>query len=163
MPSHLLETVFARQDSKEDLAVNELGADRVLPGVMPGREELLPEVDAPGCLPLLLTPLPGQLLTLGDGVHHVVTPTAQGPELRPEPEAEGPELRPELRAAAVCQAPWGHPPSAHACGGVCSATVIWMPEGSLCTGAQPVCHLETPLPKEAEMDALADVTRVTAP
>ena len=73
----------------EDLAVNEMGADRVLLGVMPRGEELLPEVDAPGRLALTLAPLPGQLLTLGQGIHHVVTPAAQGPELRPESEWQG--------------------------------------------------------------------------
>lgn len=69
--------------------VNEAGADWVLPGVMPRGEELLPEVEAPGCLALALAPLPGQLLTLGHGVHHVVAPAAQGPELRPESGRQG--------------------------------------------------------------------------
>ena len=31
----------------------------------------------------------GRLGTLGQGIHHVVTPAAQGPELRPESERQG--------------------------------------------------------------------------
>lgn len=69
--------------------VNELGAHGVLSGVVPGGEELLPEVDAPGRLARALSPLSGQLLTLGHGVHHVVTAAAQGPELKPELGAGG--------------------------------------------------------------------------
>lgn len=84
MPPHLLEVVLAGPDSMEDLAVNELGADGILTWVMPGGEELLPEVEAPGRLALTLTPLLGQLLTLAYGIHHMLAPTAQGPELRPE-------------------------------------------------------------------------------
>lgn len=68
----------------EDLAVDELGADGILPGVMPRAEELLPEVEAPGRLALALAPLSCQLLALANGIHHVVAPTAQGPELRPD-------------------------------------------------------------------------------
>lgn len=69
--------------------VNELSAHGVLSGVMPRGEELLPEVDAPGGLALALSPLSGQLLTLGHSIHHMVTAAAQGPELRPEMGAGG--------------------------------------------------------------------------
>lgn len=86
---HLLKIILARPHSTEDLAVNEFGAHRILPGVMPGSEELLPEVDAPGGLALALSPLLGQLFTLGHSIHHMVTVTAQGPELRPELGANG--------------------------------------------------------------------------
>lgn len=86
---HLLKAILARPDPVQHLAVDELGTDGVLLGVMPGREELLPEVDAPGCLALILAPRPGQLLTLGDCIHHMVAPAAQGPELRPESGAAG--------------------------------------------------------------------------
>lgn len=79
---HLVKDIFARPHSMEDLVVNELSAHRVLPGVMPRGEELLPEVDAPGGLALALSPLLGQLLTLGHSIHHMVT-AAQGPKLRP--------------------------------------------------------------------------------
>lgn len=81
---HLLKIILARPHSMEDLGVNEFSAHRVLPGVMPGGEELLPEVDAPGGLALALSPLSGQLFTLGHSIHHMVTAIAQGPELRPE-------------------------------------------------------------------------------
>lgn len=60
----------------EDLAVDELGADGILLGVVPGAEELLPEVEAPGRLALTLAPLPRQLLALANGIHHMVAPTA---------------------------------------------------------------------------------------
>lgn len=56
---YLLKAVLTGPDSMEDLAVNELSADRVFLGVMPGGKELLPEVEAPGRLALTLTPLPG--------------------------------------------------------------------------------------------------------
>lgn len=69
--------------------VNELSAHGVLSGVVPRGEELLPEVDAPGGLALALSPLSGQLLTLGHSIHHMVTAAAQGPELRPEMGAGG--------------------------------------------------------------------------
>lgn len=69
--------------------VDELSAHRVLLGVMPRGEELLPEVDAPGGLALALSPLAGQLLTLGHSIHQVVRAAAQGPELRPELGAGG--------------------------------------------------------------------------
>lgn len=81
---HLLKVILARPHSPEDLVVNELSAHGVLSGVMPRGEELLPEVDAPGGLALALSPLPGQLLTLGHSIHHMVTAVTQGPELRPE-------------------------------------------------------------------------------
>lgn len=81
---HLLKVILARPYSTEDLVVNELSAHRVLSGVMPRGEELLSEVDAPGGLALALSPLSGQLLTLGHSIHHMVTAAAQGPELRPE-------------------------------------------------------------------------------
>lgn len=101
VPPYLLEAVLAGPDSVEDLAVNELSADRVLPGVVPGGKELLPEVEAPGRLALTLTPLPGQLLALANGVHHMVTSTAQGPELRPEQGQQGLGL--------LCAGPMGMP------------------------------------------------------
>lgn len=69
--------------------INELGAHRVLLGVVPRGEELLSEVDAPGRLALALSSLSGQLLTLGHSIHHMVTAAAQGPELRPELGAGG--------------------------------------------------------------------------
>lgn len=81
---HLLKGVLSRPHSTEDLVINELGAHRVLSGVMPRGEELLPEVDAPGGLALALSPLSGQLLTLGHSIHQMVRAAAQGPELRPE-------------------------------------------------------------------------------
>lgn len=79
---HPLKAVLARPDPVEDLAVDELRTDGILAGVVPGAEELLPEVEAPGRLALALAPLPCQLLTLANGIHHVVAPTAQRPELR---------------------------------------------------------------------------------
>lgn len=87
--AHLLKVILSRPYSVEDLVVNELRAHRVLSGIMPGGEEFLPEVYAPGRLALALAPLSGQLLALGHSVHHMVRATAQGPELRPELGAEG--------------------------------------------------------------------------
>lgn len=45
---------------------------------MPGREDLFAEEEPPGCIAILGPLLLGVLLTLGDGVHDVVTATAQG-------------------------------------------------------------------------------------
>lgn len=68
MPPHLLKAVLSQPDSMDDLTIYELSTDRILLGVMPGSEELLPEVDAPGRLALTFTLGPGQLFTLGNGI-----------------------------------------------------------------------------------------------
>lgn len=48
---------------------------------MPWGKNLFPEEQSPWCIPLLRPLLLGILLTLGDGVHHMVTTTAQGRHL----------------------------------------------------------------------------------
>jgi len=49
---------------------------------VPGREDLLPEEQPPGGVPLLGSLLLGVLLALRHGVHHVVVPTAQRRDLQ---------------------------------------------------------------------------------
>lgn len=49
---------------------------------MPGREDLFAEEEPPGGIAFLGTLLLGILLTLGDGIHDMVTATAQGGHLQ---------------------------------------------------------------------------------
>ncbi len=49
----------------------------------------LPEEEAPGCVPLLRALLLGVLLTLGDGVHHVVAPATQARHLAQSYKMQG--------------------------------------------------------------------------
>lgn len=49
---------------------------------MPGREDLFAKEEPPGGIAFLGTLLLGILFTLGDGIHDVVTATAQGGHLR---------------------------------------------------------------------------------
>ncbi len=66
----------------DDLLVDEVCADLVLFAVMPGREDLLAEEESPGSVLLLPSSLPHFLLTLGDGIHHVLPTAAQRPHLQ---------------------------------------------------------------------------------
>ena len=63
------------------LLVDEVCADGILAGGVPRSEDLLSEEQPPWSVPLLRPHLFGVLLTLGDGVHDVVVPTAQGGHL----------------------------------------------------------------------------------
>jgi len=55
--THLLTTVLSKPDATNDLVVNEISADRVLPGVVPGGEDFLPEVEPPRRIALVCAPL----------------------------------------------------------------------------------------------------------
>lgn len=66
----------------DDLFVDEVCAYLVLLAVVPGGEDLLAEEEAPWCVLLLASPSPLNLLTLGDGVHHMFSATAQSPHLQ---------------------------------------------------------------------------------
>lgn len=68
------------------LLVDEVGGDGVLGGVVPRGEDLLPEEEPPGGVPLLRALLLRVLLALADGVHHVVAAAAQGRHLQEEGE-----------------------------------------------------------------------------
>lgn len=73
--------VLPRLEASDDLSVDEIRADCIYRGIMPGCEQLLAEVESPGGV-LLLLALPSHfLLALRDGVHHMPPATAQGPHL----------------------------------------------------------------------------------
>lgn len=66
----------------DDLFVDEVCADFVLFAVMPGGEDLLAKEETPGSVLLLSSSPLYFLLTLGDGVHHVLPAAAQSPHLQ---------------------------------------------------------------------------------
>lgn len=68
--------VFSEFDPPDDLLVNEVGGDEVIGGTVPWREDLLPEEQPPGGVPLLGSLFLGVLLALRYGVHHVIISTA---------------------------------------------------------------------------------------
>lgn len=76
--THLLTPVLPKLDPSHHLLVDEVGGHVVFRGVVPGREDLFAEEEPPRGIALLGALLLGILLTLGDGVHDVVTATAQG-------------------------------------------------------------------------------------
>ncbi len=53
------------------------------------RVRSLPEEESPGCVPLLCALLLGVLLTLGDGVHHVIAPATQARHLAQSYKIQG--------------------------------------------------------------------------
>ncbi len=75
--AHPLTTILSEFHPSDNLLVNEVCGDVVLRGVVPGVEDLLPEEQPPGGVPLLGALLLGILLTLGDGVHDMVATAAQ--------------------------------------------------------------------------------------
>ena len=84
--THLLAPILSKLDSSDHLLVYEIGADRVLRRVMPRREYLLAEEEAPGSVALLGAHFLGILLTLGYGVHDVVSLTSKTGDLREQEE-----------------------------------------------------------------------------
>ena len=77
MRTHPVAAVLSELHPPDGLLVDEVGGDLVVPGVVPGREDLLPEEQPPGGVPLLGALLLGVLLALRHSVHHVVVPAAQ--------------------------------------------------------------------------------------
>ncbi|KAF2985570.1 hypothetical protein EK904_009083 [Melospiza melodia maxima] len=73
--------VLSKANAPDDLVVDEVGADGILAGAVPGREDLLAEVEAPGRVALVRAALLHQLLALRDGVQHVLPAPAQRPHL----------------------------------------------------------------------------------
>ena len=55
--AHLLTTVLSKPEATNDLVVNEISADRILLGVVPGGEDFLPEVEPPGRIAFMCAPL----------------------------------------------------------------------------------------------------------
>lgn len=78
---HLLTAILSKSNTTDDLVVNEVSADRILLGVVPGGEDFLAEVEAPGRVALVCAPLLHQLLALGDGIQDMVPAPAQRPHL----------------------------------------------------------------------------------
>lgn len=83
--AHLWTLILSELQTPNDLFVNEVRADLVLFAVMPGREDLLAEIEPPGGVLFLAPFLLYLLLTLGDGVHQVLPAAAQSPHLQERP------------------------------------------------------------------------------
>lgn len=83
--THLLTPVLPKLDSTHHLLVDEVGGHVVFRGVVPGCKDLFVEEKPPRGIAFLSTLLLGILLTLGDGIHDMVTATAQGRDLQAEP------------------------------------------------------------------------------
>lgn len=81
-PTYLLTSVLPKLDSSHHLLVDEVGGHVVLRGVVPGCEDLFSKEEPPWSVALLCTLLLGVLLTLRNGIHDMVTATAQGGHLR---------------------------------------------------------------------------------
>ncbi len=75
--THPVAAVFSELDPSDGLLVDEVRSDLVVSRAVPWREDLLPEEQPPGGVPLLSALLLCILLTLGDGVHYVVAAAAQ--------------------------------------------------------------------------------------
>ena len=75
--THLLTAVFSELDPPDHLLVDQVGPNRVVSWVVPGREDLLAKEKPPGRVPLLGTHFLGVLLALGNGVHHMVSAATQ--------------------------------------------------------------------------------------
>ena len=75
--AHPLTAVLSKFHPSDDLLVDEVVGHIVLGRVVPGVEDLLPEEQPPGGVPLLGALLLRILLALRDGVHDVVAPAAQ--------------------------------------------------------------------------------------
>lgn len=80
--AHLLTPILSKLQTMDDLFVNEVRADLVLFAVMPGGEDLLAEEETPGSVLFLPSSSFYFLLTLRDGVHHVLPAAAQSPHLQ---------------------------------------------------------------------------------
>lgn len=75
--AHPLTAVLSEFHPPDDLLINEVCGNVVLGRVVPGAEDLLPEEQPPGSIPLLGALLLCVLLTLRDGVHDVIVTAAQ--------------------------------------------------------------------------------------
>ena len=75
--AHPLTAVLSKFHPSDDLLVDEVVGHIVLGRVVPGVEDLLPEEQPPGGVPLLGALLLRILLALRYGVHDVVAPAAQ--------------------------------------------------------------------------------------
>jgi hypothetical protein len=74
----LIQSILSKLDAPDDLLVDEICPNRVFGRVVPRSKDLLAEEEPPWSVSLTGSLLFGILLTLGDGVHHMVTSTAQG-------------------------------------------------------------------------------------
>ena len=81
MLAYPLTLVLSILQASDDLSVDEVSADAVLAAVMPRGEDFFAEIKAPGGMLLLPTFPLYLLLTLGNGIHHMLMPTAQRPPL----------------------------------------------------------------------------------
>lgn len=95
--AHPLAAVLAELHPPHDLLVDQVGGHVVVGRVVPGVENLLPEEQPPGGVPLLGALLLGVLLALGDGVHDVVAAAAQRRHLSRENTVNGSDPEHGLR------------------------------------------------------------------
>lgn len=84
-PTHLLSSVLLKLDCMHHLLVDEVCGHVVFRVVVPGCKDFFAEEKPPWGIAFLGTLLLGILLTLGDGIHDMVTATAQGRDLQAEP------------------------------------------------------------------------------
>ena len=73
----LVHSILSKLDAPDDLLVDEVCPNGILGRVVPRSKDLLAEEEPPWSIPLAGSLLFGVLLTLGDGIHHVITSTAQ--------------------------------------------------------------------------------------
>lgn len=95
--AHPLAAVLPELHPPHDLLVDQVGGHVVVGRVVPGVENLLPEEQPPGGVPLLGALLLGVLLALGDGVHDVVAAAAQRRHLSRAHTVNGPDSGHGLR------------------------------------------------------------------
>lgn len=75
--AHPLTPIFSKLHPSHNLLVDQVCGYKVICWVVPGVEDLLPEEQPPGGVPLLGALFLGVLLALGDGIHDVVIAAAQ--------------------------------------------------------------------------------------
>lgn len=75
--TNFITAVLSKLDTTNHLLVYEVSTNRIICRVVPGSKDLLPEEESPWSIPLLSSQLFSVLLTLRDGVHDVVSSTAE--------------------------------------------------------------------------------------
>ena len=78
----LVQSILSKLYAPDDLLVDEVCPNGIFGRVVPWSKDLLAEEEPPWSVSLTGSLLLGILLTLGDGVHYMVTSTAQGRHLQ---------------------------------------------------------------------------------
>lgn len=82
LKTDLVQSILSELDASDDLLVDEVCPNRVIGRVVPRSKDLLAEEEPPWSIPLTGSLLLGILLTLRNGIHHMITSTAQGRHLQ---------------------------------------------------------------------------------